>query len=222
MKKFISFIIGVVIFSGLPLIGWGLKDISGFAQNPYRLAFIFMMAILSVFVVIFMPNEGRSQGKGKKLIKRQNFSLAFLQIAPTLIVLISPYFDHHRIAVFNENNNTRIIGLILTFIGFIFMNWSTIVLGKQFSVDITIQENHKLITIGPYKYIRHPRYLGTIVFFFGISMIFLSWISLIIVFLLILVLLWRIGDEEKLMHQEFKTEWENYKKRTFSLLPYIY
>jgi protein-S-isoprenylcysteine O-methyltransferase Ste14 len=222
MKRFISFIIGVIIFSGLPLIGWGLKDIGGFAQNPYRLAFIFIMAILTVFVVIFIPNEGRSQEKWKKIIKRQNLSLFFLQTGPIFIVLISPYFDHHRIAVFNENDNTRIIGLILSLIGFLFMNWSTIILGKQFSTDIEIQENHKLVTNGPYKYIRHPRYLGIIVFYNGISMIFISWISLILVFLLTLVLLWRISDEEKLMHQEFKTEWEDYKKRTFFLIPYIY
>jgi protein-S-isoprenylcysteine O-methyltransferase Ste14 len=114
------------------------------------------------------------------------------------------------------------VGLILSLSGFLLMNWSVIILGKQFSVDVTIQDNHKLITNGSYKYIRHPRYSGIIVFFTGISLIFLSWISLIIVLLLILVLLWRIGDEEKLMQLEFNKDWEAYKKRTFSLIPYIY
>jgi protein-S-isoprenylcysteine O-methyltransferase Ste14 len=222
VRKFFSFIVGLIIFSGLPFIGWGLNDINGFIHNPFRLTYIIMMAVLSVLVVIFVPEEGRSRGEGKKLVKRQKISLLFLQILPPLIILLSPFFDHRGIAVFRESSSIRFIGLILSFSGFIIMNWSVMVLGRQFSVDVTIQEDHKLVTNGPYKYIRHPRYSGIVVFFSGISLIFLSWISLAIVLLLIFVLLWRISDEEKLMQQEFGKGWEKYKKRTFSLIPFIY
>jgi protein-S-isoprenylcysteine O-methyltransferase Ste14 len=181
-----------------------------------------MMAIVSVFVVIFVPDEGRSHGEGKKLVKRQKLSLLFLQIIPPLIILLSQFFDHRGIALFHENNILRSTGLILSFTGFLFMNWSVMVLGKQFSVDVTIQDDHKLITKGPYRYIRHPRYLGIIIFFTGIPLVFLSWSSLIMVLFLVIVLLWRIMDEEKLMQEEFKKDWEDYKKRTFSLIPFIY
>jgi len=40
--------------------------------------------------------------------------------------------------------------------------------------------------------------------------------------LLIIVLLWRIKDEEKLMLEEFKGDWEKYKEGTRSLIPFIY
>jgi len=222
MKKALSFIFGVLIFSGLPIIGWGVTDFAGFIQNPYRISFIVMMAILSFFVAIFVPNQGRGFGEGKKLIKRQKISLLFLQILPPLIILISPYFDHNKIAVFNESAIIRCIGIVLAFFGFILMNWSIIILGKQFSVDVTIQDNHKLVTKGPYKYVRHPRYTGIILFFGSIPFIFLAWGTILLVLALIIVLLWRIKDEEKLMHQEFNEEWEKYKKRTFSLLPFVY
>jgi protein-S-isoprenylcysteine O-methyltransferase Ste14 len=222
LKKLISFLFGLIIFSGLPLIGWGLNDIPGFMQNPYRLAFIMMMAILSVFVVIFVPNEGRSQGEGKKLVKRQKLSLLALQVVPILIIILSPLFDHRGIGLFKENSIIRLAGLVLAFLGFILMNWSVMTLGRQFSVDVTIQEHHKLITSGPYKYIRHPRYLGIIIFFMGISLVFLSRISIIILILLLFVLLWRIKDEEKLMYHEFKKDWEDYERRTFALVPFIY
>jgi uncharacterized membrane protein (DUF106 family) len=55
-RKLTSFLVGVIIFSVLPLIGWGLNDIAGFLHNPIRLAFILMMAILSVLVVINPAN----------------------------------------------------------------------------------------------------------------------------------------------------------------------
>jgi len=222
MKRIASLISGIIIFTGLPLTGWGLGDIQGFIQNPYRLAYILIMSLLTVLVVIFVPNEGRSQGKGEKLVKKQKLSLLFLQILPVAIILLSPYCDHHQVAVFHESNSIRISGLLLTLAGFILMNWSVLALGKQFSINVTIQKNHQLITIGPYKYIRHPRYAGIIVFFGGVTLTFLSLISLIIVFFLFLVLIWRIKDEEKLMHEEFKEEWEEYTKKTFSLIPFVY
>lgn len=222
MKKLLSLFTGLFIFAGLPLIGWGLRDLSGFIQNPIRLLFIIMMAVLSVGVVLFVPNEGRGYTEGTKTVKRQKLSLLFLQIVPPLVLLISPYTDHQLFGVFNECNFVRIIGMVVSFVGFVFMNWSIMVLGKQFSVDVTIRENHVLITNGPYAYIRHPRYLGIIVFFIGIPIIFLSWISLSLTFLLVIVLLWRIGDEEKLMHDEFKQDWDDYKKRTYSLIPFVF
>jgi protein-S-isoprenylcysteine O-methyltransferase Ste14 len=224
MKKAVSFIVGIVLFSLLPVIGWGVYNIDGFIGNPFRLSFILMMATLSLLVVIFVPNQGRGYGDGdnKKLVKRQKLTILFLQIAPLLIVILSPFFDRYHILTLSENNILRFIGLVLSAIGFSLMNWSIIVLGKQFSINVTIQNNHKLITKGPYKFIRHPRYLGIIVFLIGIPLIFLSMITLLFDLLVIGVLLWRIKDEEELMSQEFKDEWNNYRKTTYSLFPFIY
>jgi protein-S-isoprenylcysteine O-methyltransferase Ste14 len=222
VKKISSFIIGLIIFIGLPITGWVPDDITGFIQNPIRLAYIISMIILSVFVVLFVPNEGKGYGEGIKTIKRQKISIALLQIIPPILLVTAPFLDHHRLYVFEENNSIRSVGLIMSVLGFLFMNWSILVLGKQFSVDVTIQENHQLIISGPYKYIRHPRYLGIIIFFGGIPFIFLTWMATLIVLLLIIVLLWRIRDEERLMQEKFKTAWEDYKKRTHALIPFIY
>jgi hypothetical protein len=172
LRKLISFIVGVFIFSVLPLVGWGLNDISGFIHNPCRLAYILMMAVLSVFVVIFVLNEGRSRGEGKKPVKRQKLSLLFLQIIPPIIILIAPFFDHRGIGVFNESSSLRLAGLILSFT--------------------------------------------------GVSLVFLSQLSIILLIVLLFVLLWRIKDEEDLMHKEFKKDWEDYKKQSYALVPFIY
>ena len=182
------------------------------------------MATLSLLVVIFVPNEGRGYGDGEsqKLVQRQKLTILILQIAPLLIVILSPYFDRNHFLTFNENNLIRFTGLLLTIIGFSLMNWSAYVLGKQFSVNVTIQKDHKLITNGPYKYIRHPRYLGIFIFLTGIPLTFLSIMPIIIDILLLFVLIWRIKDEEELMSQEFKDEWSKYSKITYSLFPFIY
>jgi protein-S-isoprenylcysteine O-methyltransferase Ste14 len=87
---------------------------------------------------------------------------------------------------------------------------------------VTVQEGHRLITAGLYRYIRHPRYLGAICVAFGASLVFRSWAGLLLNVLLPGLLLERMKDEEALMHQEFGAEWEAYCKRSWRLIPHIY
>jgi protein-S-isoprenylcysteine O-methyltransferase Ste14 len=95
-------------------------------------------------------------------------------------------------------------------------------LGRQFSVQVTLQKDHRLVTGGPYQVLRHPRYLGIILFNVGIALIFHSWLALLLVAALALVLLWRIHDEEAFMQQAFGTQWEAYARQSWRLVPFIY
>lgn len=221
MKKLFTFLTGIFIFCILPFISWGIYDFDGFIQNPARLLFVIIMAILSLWVVLFVPDAGTGQ-KQKNIPARQKMVLLFLQIIPLLLVISAPWFDHYHFAVFRDTNLIRFCGLVMACLGFVFMNWAVIILDRQFSVHVTIQDNHKLITHGPYRNIRHPRYLGIILFLCGIALVFRSWIGLLLVLLTLIVLLWRIQDEEDLMHREFKETWEEYKKKTYFLIPFIY
>lgn len=222
MKKVISFIAGLFIFCFLPAASWGVNDLHGFFLSAPRMIYVIMMAILSLLVVIFVPEEGRSRGKGIKPAKKHNLSLFFLQIVAPLIVASAPWFDRHGFVVMPDNLVIRLCGVIAVCTGFLLMNWSVVALGPQFSTDVTIQENHRLVTGGPYRMVRHPRYLGILIFFSGISMVFRSWISMILVVALVILHVWRIHDEEKLMYEKFGNEWEEYRKKTKSLIPFLY
>ena len=95
-------------------------------------------------------------------------------------------------------------------------------LAKQFSIEVTLQNDHQLIQSGPYKFIRHPRYLGILTFFVGISLTFRSLLGVFIVIALVGVLIWRIFAEEKLMRQAFGKEWEEYQSKTWRLIPFVF
>ncbi|MCL4876976.1 MAG: hypothetical protein KJ064_09970 [Anaerolineae bacterium] len=79
-----------------------------------------------------------------------------------------------------------------------------------------------LVTDGPYRFLRHPRYLGIIMFNLGIALVYRSWMAMILVAALTLVLLWRIHDEESLMHQEFGADWDVYARKSWHLIPFVY
>jgi protein-S-isoprenylcysteine O-methyltransferase Ste14 len=211
-----------VIFVGLPLLGWGVKDVHGFISHPARLIYTVLSVVLQVVVVIKIPGIGRSCGKGEKSVPRQRLAVALMQVISLAIVIAAPYSDRREIAVLSEGEIVRYLGLSMYALGIIAMHWAEAFLGKQFSIEISIQEGHRLVTDGPYRYLRHPRYLGVIIFITGISLVYRSWLALILVAAMTLVLIWRIHDEEALLHQEFGTEWEAYSKRSWRLIPFVY
>jgi len=221
-RKIVSFLIGTFLFAGLPLVAWGIRDASGYFQNGARSGYIFMMIGLTVLAVLFVPEEGRGSGEGEKTLKRQKSAIFLLQITSISAVLIGPYSDRHAFWVMGESGTLRIPGLLMTLIGYTLMNVAVVTLGRQFSVDVTIQKNHRLITGGVYRFIRHPRYLGIILFMFGISLVFRSRAAVFLSVLTAVVLIWRIIDEEKLLSREFAKEWEDYRSRSWRLIPFIY
>ena len=222
LRAVLTLLIGIVIFVVLPLVGWGLKGAPTYTSHPARLAYTALAVLLQIVVVIRLPEAGRNRGKGEKAMHRQRLTIVLLQIIPLAIVIAAPYGDRRHIAVLGDVPFVRHLGLVLFFLGFIVMHWAEVALDKQFSVEVAIHQDHRLVTDGPFRHVRHPRYLGIIGFATGISLVFRSWMGLILVAALTLVLLWRIHDEEALMHQEFGTAWEDYCKKSWRLIPFVY
>ena len=222
MRKVICFLVGVLAFFVLPLLSWGISDISVFFGNRCRLLYAVFMVFASLLVVLFVPNEGRGVGKGDQTLERARWSLPAIQVLTLVLLLVPPYLDRHQIGVFPRGEALRIAGLLLVVAGFFLMNWSVVALGRQFSVAVTVQRGHRLVTEGPYRVIRHPRYLGILVFLTGVTLVFSAWVTLGAVLLLSWVLLRRIRVEEDLMRATFQAEWDEYQKRTYCLIPWIY
>jgi protein-S-isoprenylcysteine O-methyltransferase Ste14 len=96
-------------------------------------------------------------------------------------------------------------------------------LGRQFTLQVKIIENHELVEYGIYRSIRHPAYLGSLVSFLGYGCALENWISIAVVFTLPLgALLYRIRVEEKVLLEKFGTQYEAYCKRTKRLLPGLF
>jgi len=222
LRSFIIFLLGTTIFAGIPLLAWGLGGLGGFFNHPARLFYISFIIILQAYLAILIPNAMNNAGKGKQKLNRHIISLQITKFLSLAIVILAPYSDSHTFALFNEINSLRYLGLFLSLVGFFLMNLSLKHLGKQFSVDVTVQKNHKLITTGVYQFVRHPRYLGIIQFFLGYSLLFLSWLSVLLVICISCLLVWRLLDEEVLLAKEFGKKWSKYCKNSWKLVPHIY
>ncbi len=54
---------------------------------------------------------------------------------------------------------------------------------KHFTVNVAINNDHQLIQTDLYKYIRHPDYTGSLLFFLGLGLALMNWLSLLIIFI---------------------------------------
>lgn len=79
----------------------------------------------------------------------------------------------------------------------------------------------KLITTGPYRFIRHPMYTAVLSGAAGLLSAYFSWIRLGIAITLALVLIIKLFWEEKMLTEKF-SGYTNYKKNTRRLLPYLF
>ena len=221
-RYFLALLAGSVIFIGLPLLGWGLGVIPAFFENPARIAFVFVLFGLQVFSLVYNPQVGRNQENRKSDAPSSKLDLILIQIFSLAVVILAPFSDGRSIGILYVENIVRYIGLFVTIPGFVLMQAGEKYLAKQFSIEVTLQKDHKLIQSGPYKVIRHPRYLGILIFFTGISLTFRSLLGIFIVLALAGVLIWRVFAEEKMMREEFGKEWKEYQSKTWRLIPYIF
>jgi protein-S-isoprenylcysteine O-methyltransferase Ste14 len=84
-----------------------------------------------------------------------------------------------------------------------------------------LKSNHRLVTSGIYRYIRHPMYASVILFCAAFLATNPVWINCL-VFGILLVNLWlKLRHEERLLSERYP-EYRDYQQRTKLLVPFIY
>lgn len=122
--------------------------------------------------------------------------------------------------VFDTSNKK--IGFLLFGFSLIFRIWAHVAIGKSYSPTLEVRKDHELVKHGPYKYIRHPIYTGTIIALLAIPIFSSSPLGLFFSLLSIPLFVHRIRNEEKMLIEEYGDEYREYQETTWSLFPYVY
>jgi protein-S-isoprenylcysteine O-methyltransferase Ste14 len=83
-------------------------------------------------------------------------------------------------------------------------------------------EGQKVISVGPYGIVRHPKYVGDLFLLVSIPLALGSWWGLVFAVLSVTGLAWRILDEEKLLKKDLPGYDEYMQKVRYRLVPYIW
>jgi protein-S-isoprenylcysteine O-methyltransferase Ste14 len=111
--------------------------------------------------------------------------------------------------------------LILT--GLAFRLWAIRHLGKFFTVDVSIQEDHRIIQDGPYCLVRHPSYSGAMLAMVGIACLTFNWLGFVVIVACCLTAYSiRISVEESVLMNNFGEDYRQYAARTKRMIPWIF
>ncbi len=158
---------------------------------------------------------------GTKEVKRQRLLIWSAFLFLFLYVACAALCDRLGVGVV-KSEIWRVAGVLLLVLGTALRLWAIAVLGTLHSALVAVQPDHKLVTTGPYKRLRHPSYLGVLLFLVGMPMVFGAWFPLWAIPGCFVAVKWRIMDEEAFLISEFGEAYENYKKQTWRLVPYVY
>ncbi|KAG2138048.1 uncharacterized protein EDB93DRAFT_1242140 [Suillus bovinus] len=117
-------------------------------------------------------------------------------------------------------------------------------LGRHFTFLLSIRQDHRLITTGPYAIVRHPSYTGMMMLCFGIIILHgspNSWLrasgisaripgvipvvagTSVVCTVVNFGLFRRTKEEDELMHSTFKGEWEAWARKVkYRIIPGVY
>jgi len=112
----------------------------------------------------------------------------------------------------------RLMSEVLVFAGFAVSIVSLAWLGRNFGIRPDVRG---LVTSGPYRWVRHHLYLGEFVFCLGYLFLRLTPFMVAVFFLWCALQYYRILLEESALGTVFP-EYEDYRRRTHRIIPFIY
>lgn len=155
----------------------------------------------------------------------ESWDLAIMSIigVTTLVRLIVAGLDQRYGWTSGIPMMAQIAGLVVSALGYALVVWAT-ASNAFFSQVVRIQSerSHGVATGGPYRYVRHPAYLGTILYELAVPVLLASWWALIVgVFNAILFIL-RTALEDRTLQAEL-TGYDDYASQVgYRLLPGIW
>ncbi|WP_426129117.1 protein-S-isoprenylcysteine O-methyltransferase [Pararhizobium sp. PWRC1-1] len=96
-------------------------------------------------------------------------------------------------------------------------------LGRNWSITLEIRDKHKMVTGGPYAFIRHPMYTSFMLMGLGQAFLLSNWVGGLAGLLGFSILFFlRVDKEERMMLEIFGPQYRDYMARTKRLVPYLY
>lgn len=209
--------------SALLLAAWSMggASIDEFPHEPVRPILLTYTALMFFAGPLASRRIGDVNSKGGKLVKKQDWMIFISMALSVALGVLSPWSDAAGVGVLPGGAILRWTGLAVYVVGGVLMIWAPVYLGRFFSTRVTIQQEHRLVTDGPFSLMRHPRYAGCLYWGLGLPLVFLSLPGLVAALLYSLTFAWRIRDEERLLASHFGQQWADYAERTKRLIPFV-
>jgi len=197
------------------------------AETVFRIAFWVLIAGVLVMRIYFslqvrrageriMPDRQAVQREGRMMFAFRVVAglllfgwLVLYAISPAWIKVLSVSFPGWL----------RWAGFALGLASLTFWWWTQVGLGKEWSPQLQLRNEHHLVTTGPYRRIRHPLYTAMFGYGIGLALVTANWVFIVFALVVIGSMAARVPREEQMMIQAFGDEYKAYMRRTGRFLP---
>ena len=194
----------------------------------FRVIFFVLLIAVSAIRIYFGCRIGRTGESGwsvkAEAVEREGrwsilrrIVLALVSVAASILYAVNPgWLGTFAIPL---PPWSQWFGVGLGAVGLILLVWVHHTLGRHWSTNLQLKQEHTLVTSGPYRWARHPMYTALFGLFAGLVFVAASWLVVPLVAVAIFVLYARIGEEEAMMIEQFGDEYRIYMQRTGRFLP---
>lgn len=193
-------------------------------MNPWIAKTVILVSTV-VMIAIRAPHGRRSRSvkvarSYKSARETLLLVLAWVGFLVPVIWVLSPAFSF---AEYPLHSVPLVAGVTCLAIGLWLFFRSHADLGTNWSVTLELRQEHRLISQGVYRAIRHPMYSALILYSVGQALVIPNWVagSSNVIALAVLLAL-RLGAEEKMMAEQFGDEYAAYSARTKRFVPGVW
>lgn len=192
----------------------------------WKWAWVLISVNILVLVINFfvLPAEViEERGRKKENVKAWDRVLAVLGIAPYFGMYVVAGLDYRFYWSPVLDESIQAIGLLCYFLGSMLVTWA-MVSNRFFSTMVRLQadRDHTVATGGPYRFVRHPGYVGFIITSITTPIILGSLYALPASALSVMLLVIRTALEDATLKAELEGYIDYSKKVRFRLLPFIW
>ena len=219
--KIIRLIFSIILFLALFFLPAGT-----FRWTEAWILIAFYLLTVSVAILWLKKNDPgllKERMQRKKDVKTWDRILILFYVFFLMILLIVTGLDAVRFGLSDVPLVLKVVGFLGFIPGFILGFWAMRE-NSYLSDMVRIQKDrgHKVCQTGPYRFVRHPMYVGVITMFFCTSLVLGSYYGLIPALLLTIIIGIRTHFEDKMLHEELPGYREYAEKTRYRIIPGIW
>ena len=219
-KATLQGVAGLIFFAGLIYVAAGTWD---YWQGWLFLAVFAASTIgFTVYMALYdkpLLERRLNAGPWKEEETSQKIIVSLI-IASFFAFIILPILDY-RYVLSPVPAWASILGNIVIALSFLFIFW-VLRVNSFAASNISVASDQKVISNGPYAYVRHPMYAGAVWLFVGIPLALGSCWTIALIVPFFPVLLWRLLDEERILRRDLQGYIEYTQKVRYRLVPFIW
>jgi protein-S-isoprenylcysteine O-methyltransferase Ste14 len=188
----------------------------------FHILFAVLYFAFIVIRVVFHRKARHSRGEVQFNESKLNMAIRAL-VGLGYIGILIIYVFYPKVldwAVFPLSPSARWLGFGITTLSVGMIWWVQWALDVQFDTTLHHHTDQKLITHGPYRWVRHPMY--TTLFLMGLGWLFLTanwFVGGALMTAIVFIVSTRVKNEEAMLIELFGDEYRHYMRRTGRYLP---